>query len=172
MPQPLSVAQADKVTPGTLTKEQYAGIGEAAVAWAKCEYALALCFSKLSGADMIACLLAMQNMTARNKIDTLGALANDRVIEKFRPELIKLMTTAKRLSSLRHTFVHAQWIGADKNGSAVSLQLTARLDRTAVVYQAWKTSEINRVAVECSDLFNALNAFLIRHKLWDGADPF
>lgn len=166
MPQPLNAKAQVQST--NLTPDQLAAIGHVGAAWAHVELALALVSSKLSGADLVSMFLIMSNMTARGRIDTVGALGIAALDSKARHELSDLLTRAKKLSTQRNTLAHGAWCGVDQKGRAVMTEISARQDKASICQIAYTVDEIRSTARALDDLWRDLNQFLIRHNLWNG----
>jgi hypothetical protein len=168
MPQPISASAVPSINAGTLAAEQRAAIGSVAIHWARLEISLGLCFSKLSGADLAASLIAFQNIQARSKVDTVGALGAVALSSDQQEEFAALVKPAHTLSSKRNHIVHTQWVGTDKKGRAVCLILSGRLNGPSVKYEAWATIELEQVAEDLENLFCKFDRFLIDHGMWNG----
>ncbi len=168
MPQPAKKPYDNLVTDKSLTPDQFKAIGGVATEWAHLELALGLALSKFSGALLEATMLLITNMTAKGTIDSVGGLASARLTKAQWKEYSPLLGRCSTLSGKRNTLVHASWSGIDKSGRAIAMELKARRDGLTVDYIFWTTKEIEQVAIDIRKLFDELNMFLIRHKLWNG----
>jgi len=168
MPQPILAEEISAIKLEALQVGHRAAIGSVAIHWAHLESALALCFSKLAGASIEAAFIALQNMSAKNKVDTVGALGIVTLPPHLQEEFADLVTQANNFSVKRNGLVHNQWLGIDKKGRAVCLIISGRLNGPNVKYTAWTTAELEQVADDLKILFEKIKHFLVDNKMWSG----
>jgi hypothetical protein len=166
MPQP--VRHKVKFVDRTLTQEQFAAIGTLSAEWAHTEMALALAASKFSGSDLISMFLVFSNMTAKAKIDTTGALSGSKLTDDAYTKFAGLMEAARRLSGLRNNIVHAVWLGTDRKGRMIAMEIRALYDRASVDQISWSMDEVKLASSELRQLWTDINRLLVDQRLWNG----
>src|SRR6516162_2308070 len=144
-----------------LTSDHVMAIGQLVVGVSKIDLLLTDLASVLLGTGIILAIAAIHDKPMANKIDTVKTLAKLRRWPTGDPEIINLLSEAKRVNDYRNTIVHGHWT-VDKEGEAyvVRFQTRGKFERPK---RAITAEEILQKARQADDIANRLGA--LRDKL-------
>lgn len=158
------------VQPQQLSTKLYCAIGMVAVAWSQLDEVIALCLSRLLGADHVEFLAVSSYLQGRSRLEALKALGAHKLPPKQGAALAALCDQAMTLSRERNKNQHGSWLQGDTPDTAIRLTYRSqgRITANAPTITA---QEIAGLADQINALSEKLAAFLGQIGLYDPVDP-
>lgn len=158
------------VRKGPLSSQIYCAIGMVAVAWAHLEDVIALCLSRLLGADHAEFLPVAANMPSKARLDSVKALAGYKLPAKEGSLISALCDEAAGLSRERNKILHSSWLQGESPDIGVRFTYRAH-GRVSADAPTISAQEIAQIAAQVSELTNKFTALLEQFGLYDPTNP-
>lgn len=158
------------VQAGPLSTKMYCAIGMVAVAWAQLDEVVALCLSRMLGADHVEFLAISSHIQGRSRLEALKSLG----VHKLPPEqagpLANLCDQAMTLARERNKIQHGSWLQGESPD--VAIRFTYRTQgRITADAPSITAQEIASLADQINMVSTKLAYFLEQMGLFDPIDP-
>jgi len=158
------------VRQGPLSTQMYCAIGMVAVSWAHLEEVIALCLSRLLGVEHVEFLTISANMPVKARLDSIKALAGQKLSSSAAAQIIELCEQASQLSKERNRILHGSWLQGETPDFGVRLTYRAH-GRVTYDSPAMSAKEIAIVATSMNELGARLMLSLQQLGLFDPKAP-
>jgi hypothetical protein len=158
------------VLAGPLSTKMYCAIGMVAVAWAQLDEIVALCLSRMLGADHVEFLAISSHIQGRGRLEALKSLGVHKLPPEQVPALSALCDQAMGLARERNKIQHGSWLQGEAPDIAIrfTYRTHGRITGTAPTITA---QEIAKLADEINLVAAKLIAFLEQMGMFDPVDP-
>lgn len=153
-----------------LSTKMYCAIGMVAVAWSQLDEVVALCLSRLLGADHVEFLAISSYLQGRSRLEALKSLAVHKLPADQGAALSALCNQAMALSRERNKNQHGSWLQGDAPDTAIRLTYRSqgRITADAPVVTA---QELAALADQINAMAASLTALLEQMGLYNPGDP-
>lgn len=158
------------VRQGPLSTKMYCAIGMVAVSWAHLEEVIALCLSRLLGVEHVEFLTISANMQVKARLDSIKALAGQKLASDAAAQIIDLCEQASQLSKERNRILHGSWLQGETPDIGVRLTYRA-YGRVTYDSPSMSAKEIAIVATSMNELGARFMLSLQQLGLYDPKAP-
>ncbi|MBP2233311.1 hypothetical protein J2847_006648 [Azospirillum agricola] len=113
------------VRQGPLSTKMYCAIGMVAVSWAHLEEVVSFCLSRLLGVEHVEFLTISANMQVKARLDSIKALAGQKLSSQAAAQTIELCEQAIQLSKERNRILHGSWLQGETPDVGIRLNYRA-----------------------------------------------
>lgn len=155
---------------GPLSTKMYCAIGMVAVAWAQLDEVVALCLSRMLGADHVEFLAINSHIQGRGRLEALKSLGVHKLPAEQATALASLCDQAMGLARERNKIQHGSWLQGETPDIAIrfTYRTQGRITAAAPTITA---QEIAGLADQINTVSAKLSSFLEQMGLFDPIDP-
>ncbi|WP_298380512.1 hypothetical protein [Azospirillum sp.] len=155
---------------GPLSTKMYCAIGMVAVAWAQLDEVVALCLSRMLGADHVEFLAINSHIQGRGRLEALKSLGAHKLPAEQAVVLANFCDQAMGLARERNKIQHGSWLQGETPDIAIrfTYRTQGRITAAAPTITA---QEIAGLADQINTVSAKLSSFLEQMGLFDPIDP-
>jgi len=158
------------VRQGPLSTKMYCAIGMVAVSWAHLEEVVSFYLSRLLGVEHVDFLTISANMQVKARLDSIKALAGQKLSSEVSAQVFDLCEQASQLSKERNRILHGSWLQGETPDVGVRLNYRA-YGRVTYDSPAMSAKEIATVASSMNELGARMMLSLQQLGLYDPRTP-
>lgn len=155
---------------GPLSTKMYCAIGMVAVAWAQLDEVVALCLSRMLGADHVEFLAVNSHIQGRGRLEALKSLGTHKLPADQGAALSALCDQAMSLARERNKIQHGSWLQGETPDIAIRFTYRSQGKITADA-PTITAQEIAGLADQINLVASKLTVFLEQMGLFDPVDP-